>query len=498
MAAAASNSWSFADARPLPYTATVVLVAAAYFAAAKLALVAAIPPGYASPAWPPSGMALAAVLLLGIRMWPGIWLGAVLANVAVKSSLAAALLIGTGNTLEALAGAALVHRYLGDSRRFERGQDVVEFVAIAALSATVASSVAAMALALVHSLPWSELLVNWCTWWLGDAMGMVILTPMILSWSLRDEASWTSRRLGEGLCLASSALVLTYLIFSDGMADRMPSLPLTFAILPFIAWAALRFGQREVATFNALVCAIAVWFTLEGSGPFSRVPTNTSLLLLLAFMGTVVTTGLVLNVVISERSRAIEALGHALQALKEEAIRDPLTGLYNRRFLNDYLGRELIRAEREHSPMAVIMLDLDHFKRVNDTAGHSVGDLVLADIATLLKRHIRGSDIACRYGGEEFVLVFPNATLDNARTRAEEIRSAIRGERSRLSGVTASIGVALYPDHAGSAESLMRAADRAMYDAKGAGRDQVRICACDPATPRVPEPAGRRNRLSRG
>jgi diguanylate cyclase (GGDEF)-like protein len=99
--------------------------------------------------------------------------------------------------------------------------------------------------------------------------------------------------------------------------------------------------------------------------------------------------------------------------------------------------------------------------------------------ATLLKGHIRGSDIVCRYGGEEFVLVLPNTTLGKARARGEEICSAIRDERDRLNGVTASLGVALYPDHGGSAEALMRAADRALYEAKRAGRDQVRICDRD-------------------
>jgi diguanylate cyclase (GGDEF)-like protein len=203
-------------------------------------------------------------------------------------------------------------------------------------------------------------------------------------------------------------------------------------------------------------------------------------------------------VVISERGRAIEALRRALQDLREEAIRDPLTGLYNRRFLKDYLGRELIRAQRENKPVALIMLDLDHFKRVNDTAGHPAGDRVLVETAALLTRHIRGSDIACRHGGEEFVLVLPNATLENARARSEEICTAIRRERNRLAGVTASLGVALYPDHAASAEPLMRAADRALYEAKGAGRNQVKICVPDRATRCSLRSAGGRNGPSRG
>src|SRR5260221_13839812 len=128
---------------PVPYVARVVLLAAAYFSAAKVALLAAIPPGYATAGWPPSGIALASVLLLGYRIWPGIWLGASLVNVTVQSSLVAATLMGAGNTLEALAGAALVRAVIGLPGAFRRGEDVVKFVVIAAASATIAATVAA-------------------------------------------------------------------------------------------------------------------------------------------------------------------------------------------------------------------------------------------------------------------------------------------------------------------------------------------------------------------
>src|SRR6266496_2512296 len=199
---AARKARTLAFDRPVPYLARVVLLAAVYFSAAKLALLAAIPPGYATAVWPPSGIALAAVLLLGDRVWPGVWLGAALVNLTVQSSLAAALLMGTGNTLEALAGAALVRRYLGVPCNFERGEDVVEFVAIAALSSAIAASVAAAPLALVHSLSSQALLWNGWTWWQGDVMGIVIVAPVILSWSVRGETRWPRWKIVEGACLA--------------------------------------------------------------------------------------------------------------------------------------------------------------------------------------------------------------------------------------------------------------------------------------------------------
>jgi diguanylate cyclase (GGDEF)-like protein len=450
-----------------------VLLAAIYFVAAKLALLAAIPPGYATAVWPPSGIALAAVLLVGNRVWPGIWLGAALVNNTVQSSLLAAALMGGGNTLEALVGAALIRRYLGAPRRFERGADVLRFAVVAILSATVAATVAAVPLALVHSLSLPELYWNWWTWWQGDAMGIILVTPLILSWYARERQSCPPRKVAEGASLAAALPLTTLAIFSDSAAPYVSSLPMTFLVLPFVMWAAIRFRQREVTTLIAAVCAIAIYFTVKGRGPFAAESLNVSLLLLLAFMSTVAVTGLVLNAVVGERGRAMASLAEALRELREQAITDPLTALYNRRFLQDYLPRELARARRRGAPVAILMIDLDRFKRVNDTAGHAAGDSVLTKVGALLKRHIRTSDVACRYGGEEFLLVLPETALDGARRKAEQIRAGIERNRDVLLGVTASLGVALFPDHAADPDALTRAADLALYEAKARGRNRV-------------------------
>ena len=481
------------SAGSVAYASRLFVLAAAYFAAAKLALWAGASAGHAAAVWPASGVALACVLLLGYRVWPGVWLGAALAAITVQASPIDAALMGAGSALEALVAAVLVRRCIGLPRSFGRGEDVVEFVAIAALSSAIAATVATALLAWPHSPAPQELTWTWWTRWQADAMGIVIVAPLILNWS-GGSAKGSRQKTLEMLCLAVPTLAATQAIFSDSLPAYLPSLPLTFVILPLVIWAALRFAQREVATLNALVCAIAVWHTLEGRGPFASVLPGTMPLLLLAFTSTVVITGLVLNAVVGERSRAIEALAQALKTLREEAIRDPLTNLYNRRFLHDYLSRELVRAKREDIRVAVIMIDLDHFKRVNDTAGHSAGDEVLVQVAALLKRHIRGSDIACRFGGEEFTLVLPNATLQSARSRAEAICLAVREESGYLMGVTASLGVAIFPEAATEPDALLRAADQALYQAKGRGRNQVRTFSRVPASvsalrPRTPKRA---------
>jgi diguanylate cyclase (GGDEF)-like protein len=166
------------------------------------------------------------------------------------------------------------------------------------------------------------------------------------------------------------------------------------------------------------------------------------------------------------------------ETLRYQSIRDPLTGLFNRRYLEDSILRELQRAARKQRPLGIIMLDVDHFKKYNDTYGHQAGDALLRGIGALLQRNTRGDDIACRYGGEEFIIILPEAPLEIARQRAERLREeannlATHGDPGRA--VSLSFGVAAFPEHGVNAMDLLRAADRALYRAKGAGRDRVMV-----------------------
>ncbi|GGX94490.1 diguanylate cyclase [Pseudoduganella dura] len=168
-------------------------------------------------------------------------------------------------------------------------------------------------------------------------------------------------------------------------------------------------------------------------------------------------------------------------SLRHQSVIDPLTQLYNRRYLDETLKRELARATRRGAPLAVIMLDLDHFKRVNDTFGHEAGDLLLRNVAHVLQGAVRGSDVACRFGGEEMVVLLPECPLDIATARAERMRQEIRALKPTVNkdmlAVSASFGVAAYPLHGDTPEALLQAADLAMYAAKRAGRDRVEVAA---------------------
>jgi diguanylate cyclase (GGDEF)-like protein/PAS domain S-box-containing protein len=174
------------------------------------------------------------------------------------------------------------------------------------------------------------------------------------------------------------------------------------------------------------------------------------------------------------------------ETLRQQSILDPLTGLYNRRYMEESLRREIARAIRSGRPLAVIMADLDHFKTFNDTFGHEAGDTVLTEVGLVLKQSVRVSDIACRYGGEEFAFVLPDTTPEGTVKRAEAIRARIADlhvqQRGRnLGGLTVSLGIALLPDHGSTPEDLLRAADVALYRAKQAGRNQAIVAVVDTA-----------------
>ena len=166
------------------------------------------------------------------------------------------------------------------------------------------------------------------------------------------------------------------------------------------------------------------------------------------------------------------------ESLRLQAVRDPLTGLYNRRYMQEFLERELHSARRKRRPLAVLMIDLDHFKRYNDNYGHAAGDKALAAVGEGLLRSVRAEDVACRYGGEEFTVILPECSLSQAAGRAEQIRTRLKEYRSQHDGqpadaLTASIGVAAYPETTDRVDLLLKFADEALYQAKRAGRDRV-------------------------
>lgn len=183
---------------------------------------------------------------------------------------------------------------------------------------------------------------------------------------------------------------------------------------------------------------------------------------------------------ITERKQAQADLLKSQALLREQSTRDYLTGLFNRRYMEETLERELLRAARKKLSLGLIMLDVDDFKLFNDVHGHAAGDIILRGVGSLLLSHVRGEDVPCRYGGDEFIIILPDASRVATYERAESLCEYVRQfhfkfEDQPLGIVTLSLGVAIFPDHGSASDIIMRAADEALYRAKHAGRGQVAV-----------------------
>src|ERR1051325_5061892 len=255
----------------LRYAGILVAVAAAYFVFARLGLsVASVNPS-ASPIWAPTGIALAPVLLGGLRVWPAILVAAFAANAATAGTLETAAVIAAGNTLEALIGGFLIGRWSGGTRTFDTAAQVAKFALVCVGPATITSAtIGVMTLCIAGFAPWEKFAPIWVTWWLGDAAGGLVVTPAIVLWAQARRASFTRSELVSILAVFAFAVAVGFVAFSPMLPRSEYSSPLGFlAILPLV-WAALRRGPRDTATVSLMLIGFAVWATLDHAGPFGQ------------------------------------------------------------------------------------------------------------------------------------------------------------------------------------------------------------------------------------
>lgn len=432
---------------------------AAYVVVGVLCLTLAFAHPSASPVWVPSGLALAAGLVLGSRAWPAVFVGAFVVNVMTAGSVLTSLGIATGNTLEAVIGTHLVMRWGRGRAAFDRARSAFAFVVLAGgVGTTVAATVAVASLSLGGFIPPGDWQQVWITWWLGDAVGVLTVAPAILLWMAQSKVDWDLRRVLEALALALAIVASGVLVFggtSPFAASRSPS---EFITMPLLMWAAYRFGPREAISAVIVLCGIAVAGTLHGHGPFVSLTQNTSLLLLQGFIGVAAATTLVIAASIAQRRRAE-------QTLREWSTLDPLTALPNYRQLTIVLEREIQRTQRTARAFALLLLDLDHLKRINDADGHLVGSRALCRVADVLRGACRSVDTAARFGGDEFAVVLPESGEAEARRLADRVHEALARDAERPP-LSVSIGVAVSPRDGVSVETLINAADQLMYGVK--------------------------------
>jgi diguanylate cyclase (GGDEF)-like protein len=322
----------------------------------------------------------------------------------------------------------------------------------------VSATCGVTSLALAGFADWARYGSIWLTWWLGDAAGALVVAPFVILWSEGPRRRWRGSRVFEAALLLLSLSFVGAIVFGGLFPSDVKNYPLEFLCLPLLIWAAFRFGQREVATAVALLSGIATWGTLHGFGPFARNAQNESLLLLQTFMAVTAVTTLALAAVVSER-RAAE------KRLRRLTVRDSLTGLGNYRRLIATLEGEIGRSQRTERPFALLFLDLDGLKGINDHHGHLIGNRALCRVAHALTVSCRSMDTAARFGGDEFALVMPETREAAARQVARRIGDdlALDVEQPALS---LSVGVAEYPRDGETVKALLGVADHALYEAK--------------------------------
>src|SRR5437667_2282073 len=284
------------------------ILAVIYFIAGKLGLMLASLHASASPVWPPAGIALAALLLLGYRAWPAIFMGAFLVNVTTAGNVATSFAIATGNTLEALVGAWLVNRFAGGTNVFDRLQGVFKFAVAAGISAIISPAFGVTSLGVAGFADWANYGAIWLTWWLGDATGDLVFTPLVLLWSIASKRSWNKKEAAEVGALLLLLVVLSAVVFGGWPAVSARNYPIVLICGPIVIWTAFRFTQREIATGIFILSAIAVWGTLHGFGPFVSETENQSLLAVQWWTAVLSITAMALSAGMAERRRVEEEL----------------------------------------------------------------------------------------------------------------------------------------------------------------------------------------------
>lgn len=299
----------------LVWGAEIAVLAALYVIAARFGLALDAVAGFATLVWAPTGIAFAALLVRGHRLWPGVAIGALVANALQGAPAGAAAGIALGNTLEAVVGTYVLRQIPGFRSSLERVRDVLAFIVVAAvLSTVISATIGTGTLRLFGMIAVEQAATAWRTWWLGDMIGALVVAPVILVWASTRPAFPETRRLVEALALAAMVITASLLVFTFPVAQGSRALQ-AYLLFPPLIWAALRFGRRGAVTSTFAASVIAVWGTINGAGPFAAATLHQSLQELQIFMGVIASTFLLLGASMSERRRA----HHELRVARETA-----------------------------------------------------------------------------------------------------------------------------------------------------------------------------------
>ncbi len=444
----------------------VVLVAAVHFACAVASLQLATVEN-TSPVWLPAGVDVALLVLLGRRGWAGVFLGDVLSSTVHGGvPLWVVAVQAAANALVATGAAAGIVRWSSPRGPLRRLREVLLLtVVLAPGAALVSATVGVLALVAGDGLPPEAAGVAWKTWLTSDLTAMLVVTPPLLVLATRPWRRPTARRALE----ATGMLIALAAGFALSVAKGADT---SYLVFPVLVWAAMRFRLPGATAMSLLATIVATALAARGHGPFGVDTGLEAMLHTQGFIAVSTLTALVIALACDERQEALAALGH-------RALHDPLTGLPNRELLVERLEAALARAERERTSLAVLMIDLDEFKFVNDSFGHHTGDELLCQIAPRLRAAARPRDVVARLGGDEFVVLCEDLSGPWDGLEAARRLAAAWAEPFRLGDddvyVSGSTGIAMDKHGRAAAGTLLREADAAMYRAKAAGRGQAEL-----------------------
>ena len=452
--------------RLAPGTATTA--AGVLFAACALTLagpnVAFVPsPDRTGALWLPAGAGVALLLLAGRRTWPALLAGALAANVVARHDLGAALALAVAATAEAYVGAHVAAYIAGGRRALDRTSSFVAFV----VGAGVVASVTGPALAgilnglLSSAVQFSRPLL--ASWWIGDAMNTLVYAPALLLLQGRGGVAPEPERGTAEHVFTAFALVVTWAAsFSARLPWGLAHVPFDVICVPPMLWVAYRFGPRAAAMAVSGLALVALQGTLSGVGPFVTLTHRVSMVALEAFVGVTAMTTFALAILAHER-RVAEA------ELERLARTDSLTGLANYGRFIEALEVETARAARTGRDFALLFVDLDGLKRINDTQGHLAGNEAIQRVANALRATCREIDTVARLGGDEFCALLPGADTVTAWFVSRRVARQLRAPEG-ATPVTVSIGIAAYPRDGATPEALLAAADSLLYGEKSRRR----------------------------
>jgi diguanylate cyclase (GGDEF)-like protein len=450
----------------------VAWLALLYYLSASLGMqLFALQPSNMTLIWLPSGIGLVMLVRYGWRALPLILLASLAANYpglsgpGIQQGLLHASLSALVDTLSAALAAWLLRCRLPEGLQRARELGAFCFYVCLLPSALGASLICV-------NLFWGDYLNAEAAWqlWLplllGDSLGLLLVFPLYQAW--RELGRPTAREWRWIVVLGLANLLLILLAF-NGFSG------LLYLILPALLWLLLkvRLQGLYLTLLLSMVAVLAV--AARQLGPFRGLEPGEAHLMLLGFVATCALVILFLGLHYRQLQLADASRAH----WQSEALHDPLTGLLNRRAFTPLLAAEHQRVQRTQRPCALALLDLDHFKRVNDQYGHGIGDGVLVQLAVLMQQHVRDIDSVARVGGEEFAILFPEASAEEAAQALERIRLALASQPLQIDGeqiaITVSSGVVGYNGGPQSAEDLLEGADDQLYRAKHGGRNCVML-----------------------